>query len=261
MERLENISALHRQKVKRRELCVAEDIKLHLLWYYDRVYIKPLPKFLLSYIFWQQYLLNEGSPLAERRSIQKVALGYIRTYFYLIRHESDFRLATHKDLQLIPPSVSWEDWCLFSSRFDLIDTDDVAERYQYGEIRLSRLNFYAKLFLGKRSFQRIHAQYSAYFAAYYGPLLFIFATLSVALSAFQLELTAEQLFNNDVPSSRQWEGIWKASRYISVLFLSFVGFSTIFLAYLFGSKLWNEWAYALKDRHAQKRRKARQDEP
>jgi hypothetical protein len=39
-----NISPLHRQKVKRREIVITEEPKLHLVWIYDRIFIKPLPK-------------------------------------------------------------------------------------------------------------------------------------------------------------------------------------------------------------------------
>jgi hypothetical protein len=39
-----NISALHRQIVKGRSIIVTEDPRLHLVWYYDRIYLKPLPK-------------------------------------------------------------------------------------------------------------------------------------------------------------------------------------------------------------------------
>jgi hypothetical protein len=46
--------------MKRREIVVTEDPRLHLVWIYDRVFIKPLPKYLLSHDFWQIYLLTVG---------------------------------------------------------------------------------------------------------------------------------------------------------------------------------------------------------
>lgn len=46
-----NISPLHRQRVKGREIVITEDPKLHLVWIYDRIFIKPLPKYLLSHAF------------------------------------------------------------------------------------------------------------------------------------------------------------------------------------------------------------------
>ena len=42
-----NVSPLHQQKVKGREIVVTEDPRLHLVWIYDRVFIKPLPRYVL----------------------------------------------------------------------------------------------------------------------------------------------------------------------------------------------------------------------
>ncbi|KAL8367881.1 hypothetical protein RB599_003680 [Gaeumannomyces hyphopodioides] len=46
-----NISPLHRQLVKRRTIVVTEDPKLHLVWIYDRIFIKPFPRYIGSYAF------------------------------------------------------------------------------------------------------------------------------------------------------------------------------------------------------------------
>src|SRR5579862_755325 len=95
MQSSKNISPLHRQKVKGRDIIITEEPRLHLIWYYDRIFLKPLPKYLLSHRFWTEYLLATTSPLGdERETIRRAALGYLRTYFYLIRYESDFRVAT-----------------------------------------------------------------------------------------------------------------------------------------------------------------------
>lgn len=44
-----SISPLHRQRVKGREIIITEDPRLHLIWYHDRIFIKPLPKYILSH--------------------------------------------------------------------------------------------------------------------------------------------------------------------------------------------------------------------
>ena len=43
-----NVSPLHQQRVKGQRIIVTEDPRLHLVWIYDRVFIKPLPRYLLS---------------------------------------------------------------------------------------------------------------------------------------------------------------------------------------------------------------------
>src|SRR5450755_457712 len=62
-----NIYALHRQTIKRREIVITEDPKLYLVWIYDRIFIKPLPKYLLSHAFCDKYLLSSVSPLGNKR--------------------------------------------------------------------------------------------------------------------------------------------------------------------------------------------------
>jgi hypothetical protein len=48
-----NISPLHRQLVKRRAIIITEDPKLHLVWIHDRIFLKPLPRYLTSHKFWK----------------------------------------------------------------------------------------------------------------------------------------------------------------------------------------------------------------
>ena len=51
-----SISPLYRQRVKRRAIVVTEDPKLHLVWIHDGVFVKPLPRSILSHRFWQRFL-------------------------------------------------------------------------------------------------------------------------------------------------------------------------------------------------------------
>ena len=119
-----NVSPLHQQKVKGREITVTEDPRLHLVWIYDRVFIKPLPKYLLSYTFWSDTMSNErsvlrGSTREEQQTYSKIrrsALGFLRTYYYLIQHESDFEI-TRNETRLLPPDITWTDFCAFSKDF------------------------------------------------------------------------------------------------------------------------------------------------
>ncbi|KAH6980614.1 hypothetical protein BKA56DRAFT_585781 [Ilyonectria sp. MPI-CAGE-AT-0026] len=55
-----NISPLYWQLVKRRTIIVTEDPKLHLVWIHDRIFIKPLPRYITSYAFWRDYLCTEA---------------------------------------------------------------------------------------------------------------------------------------------------------------------------------------------------------
>ena len=243
-----NISPLHYQKIKSRQVIITEDPRLHLVWYHDRIFVKPLPAYLLSHTFWERYLCRDNSATAavsplqatERQRLANAARGLLRTYFYLIRHESDFRIAQHEELQLVPKGVTWERFCDFSSAFHEIGDQDVAERYHYGELRLSRLNYLVKIFMIGRDYQEVNWQYSEYFARFYGPLLFIFGVLSVLLSAMQVGLAVEQL------QSHHWTAMYKVYRWFSVAILCALAGV---LTWLVGVALWrpfDELAYTVK---------------
>ena len=46
----------------------------------------------------------------------------------------------------------------------------MSARYRYGELRLTRLNFYVLLFLRKFHFEQV---YRDFFRQFYGPILFV----------------------------------------------------------------------------------------
>jgi hypothetical protein len=244
-----NISPLHRQLLKGRKVIITEDIRMHLVWYYDRIFIKPLPRYLTSYFFCTQYLLpcqsNPTKAKDRQNEVYKTALGYLRTYSQLIRHESDFHIA--QNLCLVPKDVTWTQLSNYMTGFDGITDDIVAERFQYGELRLTRLNFYVKLILHKRHFQRIHSQYESYFATYYSPLLFTFATLSLLLNAMQVEVAVEQVSLKD-----QWFSFWDFCRGFSVTCLCVASLLSLWLAGLFLYKFTMEWVYALSQHRMKK---------
>ncbi len=93
------------------------------------------------------------------------ALGLLRTYYHLIQHESDFQIAC-RDTGLLPSDISWPEFCAFLKGFLEINDCAVSERYRYGELRLTRLNIYAKILLGKFQYERVHSQYGAFFARF-----------------------------------------------------------------------------------------------
>ncbi|KAF1922312.1 uncharacterized protein M421DRAFT_427059 [Didymella exigua CBS 183.55] len=237
-----NINSLHRQRVKGREIIVTEEIRLHLVWIHDRIFIKPIPRYLLSYGFWEAYLDRRPELLTDERNLRKAAAGFLRTYRCLIRHESDFHLAQQDSLRLIPKDVDWASFCRFTSDLNDIEDSAVSRRYCFGELRLTRLNFYAPLLLRKLHFEQVHGQYSDQFARLYGPVLFVFAVVSTILNSMQVALAADQSLT--VP----WVSVWHASRWFSVI--SIVGTAVVALCFVV---LWlwmflDEWVYTVKQK-------------
>ncbi|KZF21643.1 hypothetical protein L228DRAFT_156863 [Xylona heveae TC161] len=236
-----NINPLHRQKVKGREIVVTEDPRLHLVWIHDRIFIKPLPRYLLSYAFWDLFLSGKSTELGDLCAVlRSAALGYLRTYRYLIQHETDFFIAQQEHLRLVPKDVDWPRFCDFISELDRVRDVDVSGRYCYGEIRLSRLNFYAPFLLRRFYYEQVHGQYSDIFGRFYGPVLFVFAVVTTLLNSMQVGMAVEQV------SSEHWVAFWTTSRWFSIL--SLTGTALIALAFIL---LWmfifiDEWIYAIK---------------
>lgn len=207
----ENISPLHHQLIKRRQIVLTERPDLHLVWNYDRIFIKPLPRCLLSYSFWRAHL-HPGSAAASdtmraaglvadeswrTQNLWLEAQGFVRTYARLITHESDFALA--QKLGLLPPpppqvrgesadgvviGLDWPTWSRFIQGFALLRDAEVSPRYHYGEVRLARLNFWSRVLL-RGSYLEVHHTYGSFFARFGAPYLLVYGAVAVILAALQ----------------------------------------------------------------------------
>lgn len=248
-----NINPLHAHAIHSRAIILTEDPTLHLVWVRGRIFVKPLPTYLLSYQFWESYILDAKSQ--ESEPVRKAALGLLRSYYYLILHPSDLRIAQRPDLQLVPPSITWEQWSSFSASFYLISDAEVSPRYHYGKLQLSRLNWLTRIFLRKMDYYYLEGTYGDYFASFYGPLLFIFGVLSVLLSAMQVGMAVEAV------ESMRWEAFWSTCRWFSILCLVFVGAVLGALIIVFFVKSIDEIVYAVRSHWLKRWEKGRRDNP
>jgi hypothetical protein len=240
-----NISPLHRQFVKQRRIVATEDPKLHLVWIHDRIFVKPLPRYLASWAFWRDQLGTEADDMTRARSqrVRAAALGFLRTYVHLVKSEYDFCIAQDPALRLIPAGITWGQFCRFTSHLATVSDRDVSGRYAYGEIRLTRLNFYAPFLLGKANFQRVEYQSSAYFAHFYGPILFLIGMMSIVLNGLQIAVGVEQ-------AKPMWKGemLLGVALWFSIAMILCFCCVGCFLLSLFLYKVAKEWTYATRDR-------------
>lgn len=242
-QRSDHISSLHQQIMKGRKITVVENPELHLTWIYDHVYIKPMPRFLLSWAFWDFYFCSNSSPLSkqERADAKAAATGFMRSYSYMILHASDYRIAIESNL--IQSEIPYSRLRQFLANFQNAPVT-VSKRYQFGELRLSRLNFWVRIFLRRFMFQKvqIHYTYNAYFSRFYGPLIFIFAFFSTTLSAMQVGLASNS--SPSLPPDFEvfvtvcW---WYSVGTVIVAAVLFVGIMTL-LVYM----MLREFIYALR---------------
>jgi hypothetical protein len=126
---------LHRQRLMNRTLVITENPDEHLVWHESRVFVKPLPEFLLSYEYWLHHLCTN-------KKRHRYACGLVLSYVWLVNYPSDLQIA--KDSQLPPENIDWASWTAFLVDFltqiNPHTLHQVARRYQYGELRLTRLN-------------------------------------------------------------------------------------------------------------------------
>ncbi|KAJ5123878.1 uncharacterized protein N7515_007703 [Penicillium bovifimosum] len=198
-----HIDALHTQKAKGRAIIPSEDPRLHLIWDRNKIYIKPVPLCLLNHEFWVRYLqplkgASSESPSPVPKSPEPaasvfdsaIAIGFMRSYASLVKSPLDFAIA--KESYLIPTEVDWVEWSIFINHFRVED-DSVAKRYHYGQLRLSRLNWVVRIFRPNKTRTRWFYETSCWSIGEFMeratfPLVFLFASVSIALSSMQVAL-------------------------------------------------------------------------
>jgi hypothetical protein len=188
---------LHRQKLIGRTILITESPHEHLIWFETYIFIKPLPEYLLNFDFWLEQICSDIE-------LHKAARGFLLSYAWLVRHQSDLRIA--KETGLLPEKIEWSQWTLFLqdclSHINPETLDNVSGRYQFGELRLTRLNMLYRLMSGSldhfvRGYMSYSTWYRAFFSRNFAWLLAIFACFSVLLSAMQVGLSNKTLLEND----------------------------------------------------------------
>jgi len=238
-----HIDALHHNLVKGRQIVVTEDPELHVVWYRKTIWIKPLPRCLFDQGFWESHLA-ESKSTTDRSSSRRDVIGFMRTYASLIQHESDFLLA--QEYRLLPKEdISYLSLRELLEPYRLKPDEAVSLRYHYGQIRLSRLNWATRLFqpsvrhekgfLGRLYYHQLYWDTSDFIQAYITPFVFVFATLSVILSAMQVVLAAETVDANI------WRAFarasWGFSVFVLVTIVGCMGLLVVIVVWIFAAQI------------------------
>jgi hypothetical protein len=184
--------SLHYQKFLRREIVIAEELDLHLVWAKSRMFVKPLPDFLLNYEFWEDYICSEPQ-------LYRAACGLLYSYCGLIRFGHDLQVA--QEYHLVNMDLNYRAWTEFTrailSHLDPNDPETMATRFRYGEIRLNRLDTIYRYSPQEFSVSSIlqgfpHALTESYvpYMDQYNNAVSAFGVIVIVLSAFNLSLSA-----------------------------------------------------------------------
>ena len=241
-----HIAALHDQIVRGRNIVITEKPGLHCVWNEDRVFIKPMPRWLMSHAWWK-FVKRSSEGLGppgncDWEAIYRAALGFTRSYYHLVIHESDFDLAQHH--KLIPRDITLKDFQNFIDAFGDVQDASVSLRYTFGDLRLSRLNWLAKSHLGRLHYHKIHRQYHTYFSRFYGPLLFLFGIFTVVLDAMQVTIGSSSAA---VDQGGGWNSVTNICRWFSIITILVVISIIILLLSMLSYRIIRELVYALKD--------------
>lgn len=190
-----NARPIHRQKMMGFDIILTEQADLHLLKFSNKIFVKPLPDYMLDFMFWETYLCKS-------EDLHKSACGILLSYVWLICSPLDFKLA-HK-LDLLPSKITWFWWKSFVAEFILHNDpntlDKVNKRYHFGELRLGRINsiyrirFFFTHFI--RGYLYGYNRYVVFFQRNFAWILIVFVYFSLVLTAMQVGATIPPLNTN-----------------------------------------------------------------
>ncbi|KAJ4363446.1 hypothetical protein N0V83_009739 [Neocucurbitaria cava] len=186
---------LHRYKMESFEILFTQQMDLHLLKFSNRLIIKPLPEWILSADFWTEHLCSS-------EALHKSACGFLLSYVWLVTTPLDLKLA--HDHTLLPSFVTWHWWKDFVADFyrevDINTLHQVNKRYQFGDLRLGRINsiyrsrFFTTHFV--RGYLYGYNRYVVFFQRNFSWILIVFVFFSLVLSAMQVGTGLDQLKDN-----------------------------------------------------------------
>ncbi|RLM00089.1 hypothetical protein CFD26_107095 [Aspergillus turcosus] len=190
-----NARPLQRQKMMGFEIIPTERADLHLLKFSTKLLVKPLPEYTLDHDFWTRHLCSS-------RTLHESACGLLLSYMWLVCTPLDLQLAHEHGL--VPKDVTWGWWKAFITEVyahvDVNALDTVNKRYQFGELRLGRINtiYRVRFFLSHfiRGYLYGYNRYVVFYERNFAWMLMIFATFSLVLSAMQVAAAVPRLNDN-----------------------------------------------------------------
>lgn len=255
---------------------IDEDPRLHLLWHKDKVYIKPIPPYLLSAAFWD-YIQTADPPLF------RAAAGFMRTYVYLIRYETDFRKATSPEWELIPTHhvhlpqqhpqqqqqqpLTFETFTTFLTPFSQLTDADVSPRYAYGQLRLGRLNHLTRLVLRRWSYFPRYSRLADELGYFVAAVVALFSVVSIFLSCMQVEMAVLDHLSSSSGGGGgdgeggvgRWSAFVSVSRWFPVVMMVLIILLLLLILALAGMLLLKEAVFTLRVLRAKKTDRAKAD--
>jgi len=187
---------LHHQRCIGRTIILTERLDQHLVWLDDRLFLKPLPRYLMDYPAFKKMVPQE---------CMQNGRGLLLSYMWLVCSETDLLMA--QELRLLPAEITWEGWVRFSkailSNISPESPEDINPRFLYGELRLARLNLIYR-FCRKttswsvfvRGYNYGYHQYSTFVQRNFAWFLTVVVYITLVLTAMQVGFATDELKSN-----------------------------------------------------------------
>ncbi|KAL1796548.1 hypothetical protein ACET3X_005088 [Alternaria dauci] len=199
---------LHRYRMLGMEVLGTQQMDLHLLKYSNKLLVKPLPEWILSYDFWTEHICPPGDADSnnnvkrEEGWLWESAAGFLVSYVWLITTPLDLKIA--HDCTLLPSFVTWYWWKDFVKDFmhhvDINTLHQVNKRYQFGDLRLGRINSTYRIRYAHTHFVRGYLygynRYVIFFQRNFSWILIVFVFFSLVLAAMQVGSGLKELQDN-----------------------------------------------------------------
>ena len=187
---------LHRYQMMGFDVLYTQQMDLHLLKFSNKLMLKPLPEWMLSYEFWHKYICDQ-------QDLHESACGFLVSYVWLITTPLDLKIA--HDKFLVPSFVTWHWWKEFVKdvygHIDMESLDGVNKRYHFGDLRLGRINsiYRSRFFFTHfvRGYLYGYNRYVVFFQRKFSWILIVFVFFSLVLSAMQVGASVPPLQSND----------------------------------------------------------------
>ena len=151
--------------------------------------------------------------LCTQQVLFEEARGFLLSYFWLIAHRSDLRVA--HDHGLIPEHITWETWVNFAGiclrSYNLGTLQNVNARYRRGELRLTRVNWIYRLCSNVpkdtsivRAYQFGYSTYTSFVESNLTSLTVATIYVVLVLTAMQVGLGTKRLKEDDAFNSASY---------------------------------------------------------
>ena len=111
---------------------------------------------------------------------------------------TQYFLCLATESHLLPDHTEWTAFSQFIKRFRNLSDDYVSPRYHYAQLRLTRLNWAFRFYQPRSSearwyYHEMYCSTGAYVERFFEPLLFMFGSVAIILTAMQVVMTVTKM--------------------------------------------------------------------